>query len=79
MTTSSLDVADEEQFFLTQADNHSETEEKTLQRKKQPLQNATEWVANKETSTSTTSVKDFFRQTDGKATSYSMNGIMANA
>ena len=32
VTTSSSDVADEEQFFFTQADNNVESEEQTLER-----------------------------------------------
>ena len=36
MSTSSSDVADEEQFFFTQADGRDETEETILQRKEQP-------------------------------------------
>ena len=33
VTTSSLDVADEEQFFFTQADKNDESEEQTIERK----------------------------------------------
>ena len=35
VTTSSSDVADEEQFFFAQADGENETEEETLDRKEQ--------------------------------------------
>ena len=35
VTTSSSDVADEEQFFFTQADKNDESEEQTLEQKKQ--------------------------------------------
>ena len=38
ITTSSLDVAVEEQFFFTQTDDQDETEEQILQRKKTILQ-----------------------------------------
>ena len=40
VTTSSSDVADEEQFFFTQADNNDESHEQTLERKEQSKQNA---------------------------------------
>ena len=46
MTTSSLDVADEEQFFFTQADTNDESEEQTLDRKEHMKQNAKKWAAN---------------------------------
>ena len=39
-TASSLEVADEKQFFLTQADNKDESEGQTLERKEQSRQNA---------------------------------------
>ena len=78
MTTSSSDVADEEHFFVTQADNESDSEEQTAQRKDQSRENAMEWVANREPSTSRTKVKDFTK-IDGNAASYSMNGIKANS
>ena len=35
VTTSSSDVADEEQFFFTQADNNYKSEKQTLERKEQ--------------------------------------------
>ena len=41
LTTSSSDVADEEQFFFTQADNKDESEKQTPEGKKQSRQNAT--------------------------------------
>ena len=78
MTTSSCDVADEEQFFFTQADNANESEEQTLERKEQPRQNAKQWAANEESPALKTSVKEF-TNVDGNTTSYSMNGIKANA
>ena len=78
VTTSSSDVADEEQFFFTQADSKDETEEQTLERKEQSLQNAKQWVANEEQSSLKTSVKGF-TNIDGNTTLYSVNGIKANA
>ena len=45
VTTSSSDVADEEQFFFTQADNKDESEEQTLEHKEQSNQNAKQWAA----------------------------------
>ena len=46
VSTSSSDVADEEQFFFTQSDSQDETEEQILQRKKQCQKTAAEWVVN---------------------------------
>ena len=48
VTTSSSDAGDEEQFFFTQANKDNESEEQTLQRKKQSTQNARQCVANEE-------------------------------
>ena len=78
VTTSSSDVADEEQIFFTHADDGKESEERTLERKEQSRQNAEQWAANEESPTLKTSVKEFTK-TDGNTTSYSMNGIKANA
>ena len=78
VTTSSSDVADEEQLFFTQADNVNESEEQTLERKEQPRQNAEQWAANEDSAVLKTSVKEFTK-VDGNTTSYSMNGIKANA
>ena len=70
--TSSSHVADEEQFFFTRANNESEPEEQTIQRKELYRQSALEWVADNEPSKSSTSMKEFTK-TDGNATSSSMN------
>ena len=78
VTTSSSDVADEEQIFFTSADGAKESEEQTLERKEQSRQNAKQWAANKELLALKTSVKEFTK-IDGNTTSYSMNGIKANA
>ena len=78
VTTSSSDVADEEQNFFTSADDATESEEQTLERKKQSPQNAKQWAANEELLALKTSVKEFTK-IDGNTTSYSMNGIKANA
>ena len=40
VTTCSSDVADEDQFLFTQAENNDESEDKTLERKEQSRQNA---------------------------------------
>ena len=40
VTTSSCDIADEEQFFFTHADESNESEEQTLERKERSRQNA---------------------------------------
>ena len=78
MTTSSSDVAGEEQIFFTHADDGKESEEQTLERKQQLRQNAKQWAANEESPILKTSVKEFTK-IDGNTTSYSMNGIKANA
>ena len=79
VTTSSSDVADGEQFFFTQSDNANESEKQTLERKEQSRQNAKQWAANEESPALKTSVKEFTKIDDGNTTSYSMNGIKANA
>ena len=78
VTTSSSDVAEEEQFFFTQAGNATESEEQTPERKEQSKQNAKQWAANEESPVLKTSVKEFTK-IDGNTTSYSLNGIKANA
>ena len=78
VTTSSSDVADKEQFFLTHVDDTNESEEQTLERKERSRQNAKQWVANEESPVLKTSVREFTK-IDGNTTSYSMNGIKANA
>ena len=78
VTTSSSDVADEEQVFFTHADDGQKSEEQTLERKEQSRQNAKHWAANEESHALKTSVKEFTK-IDGNTTSYSINGIKANA
>ena len=78
VTTSSSDVADEEKIFFTHADDGKESEEQTLEREEQSRQNAKQWAANEESPALKTSVKEFTK-VDGNTTSYSINGIKANA
>ena len=78
VSTSSSDVADEEQFFFTQPDSQDETEEQILQRKEQSQKNAAECVANEELSSLKPSIKEFTK-IDGNTTSYFINGIKASA
>ena len=78
VTTSSSDVADEEQFFFTHTDNQDETEEQILQRKEQSREKAVEWVVNQEPSLMKPSIKAFTK-IDGNTTAYSLHGIKANA
>ena len=79
VTTSSSDVADEEQVVFTHADDGQESAEQTLERKEQSRQNAKHWAANEESPPPLkTSVKEFTK-IDGNPTSYSINGIEANA
>ena len=78
VSTSSSDVADEEQFFFTQPDSQDETEEQILQRKEQTHKNTTEWVVNQELSSLKPSIKELTK-IDGNTTLYSINGIKASA
>ena len=78
MTTSSSDVANEEQIFFTHADDGDESEEQTFEPKEQSQQNAKQWAANEESPALKTSVKEFTK-IDGNTTSHSMIGIKANA
>ena len=78
VTTSSSDVADEEQIFFTHAHDSNESEEQTLERKERSRQNARQWAANEESPVLKTIVKEFTK-IDGNTTSCSMNGIKANA
>ena len=78
VTTSSSDVADEEQFFFAQADGEYETEEQTLKKKEQSRKTATEWVAHEEPSSMKPSIKENTK-IDGKTTAYSIHGFKTNA
>ena len=78
MTTSSSNIADEDQFFVTQADNNDDSEEQTLERKEQSRRNEKRWAANEESSALKSSVEEFTK-IDENTTSYSMNGSKANA
>ena len=78
VTTTSSDVADEQQFFFTHADSSNESEEQTYERKEQSKQNAKHWEVNEELPILKTSVKEFTK-IDGNTTWYFMNGIKANA
>ena len=78
VTTSSSDVADEAQFFFTQADGPDETEEQILQWKEQSQKKGAEWVLNQEPSSMKPRIKEFTK-IDGNITSYSINGIKAIA
>ena len=76
--TTSSDVADEEKVFFTYADDNTESEEQTPERKEQSRQNAKQWAANEESPVLKTSVKEFTK-IDGNTTSHSMNGSKAKA
>ena len=78
VTTSSSDVADEEQVFFTQTDNGNESEEQTLDKKQQSKQNAKKWAMNEQLPILKTNVKELTK-IDGNTTLYSMNGIEATA
>ena len=78
VTTSTPDVADEEQFFCTQADGQNETEDEILHRKKQSLKKTGKWVVNQQPSSRKPSIKDLTK-IDGNTLSYSINGIKAKA
>ena len=78
VTTSSSDVAEEEQVFFTQRDNDNESEEQTLDKKEQSKQNAKKWAINEQSPIMKTTVKQLTK-IDGNTTLYSMNGNKANA
>ena len=78
VTTSSSDVADEKQLFFTQTYGKNETEKQTLKRQEEFRKKATEWETHEKTSSMKSSVKEVTKM-EGNTTSYSMNGIKANA
>ena len=78
VSTSSSDIADEEQIFFTQPDSQDETEEQIIQRKEQSQKKAAERVVNQELSSMKPRIKEFTK-IDGNTTSYSINGIKASA
>ena len=78
VTTSSSDVADEEQFSFTQTNDQDEAEEQILQSEKQSREKAAIWVVNQEPSSMKPSIKEFTKIV-GNTTSYSLHGIKANA
>ena len=78
MTTFFSDVADEEEFFFTHADDCNESEEQPLKRKEQSRQKAKQWAAKEVSPVLKTSVKQLTK-IDGNTTSSSMNGIKAKA
>ena len=78
VSTSSSDVADEEQFFFTQSNSHDETEEQVLQRREQSQKIAADWVTNQELSSLKPSIKEFTKIV-GNTMSYSINGIKTSA
>ena len=78
VSTSSSDVADEEQVFFTQTDGQDETEKQILQRKEQSQKKAAEWGVNQEPSSMKPSIKEITK-IDWNTTSYSINGIKASA
>ena len=78
ITTSSSDVADEEQFFFAHTNDQDETEEQILQRKEQSREKAAEWVVNREPASMKSSIKECTK-IDGNTTSFSLHGIKANA
>ena len=78
VSTSSSDVADEEQFFFTQTDDQNEADKQILQRKQQSQKKAAGWVLHQEQTSMKPSIKEFII-VDGKTTSYSINAIKASA
>ena len=73
VTTSSSDVADEEQFIFAQADGEDETGEQTLERKEQSRKEAIKWVEHEEPSSMKPSIKEVTKvvlhtQNQGKCT-----------
>ena len=78
VTTSSSDVAAEEQIFFTPTDEEDEFEKQGVGSKNHSRKNATQWEANEEPSSMKPIIKEFTK-VDGNSTSYSVKGIEANA
>ena len=78
VSTSSSDVAEEEQFFFTHPHSQDETEEQILQRIEQSQKNAAEWVVNQELSSLKPSINEFTK-IYGNTTPYPINGNKASA
>ena len=78
VTTTSSDAADEEQIFFAQADSQNELEKQTLERKEQSYNNAMQWVANSESLSLKTNMKDI-TTIDEKTTSCSMKTFKSKA
>ena len=76
--TSPSDVADQDQIFFFPGNNKNESEEQTLERKKQSRQHAKQWVAKEEPSLSKTSVEEI-TLIDVNTASFYLNGTKANA
>ena len=72
------DVADEEQFVFENTDGQYETEKQTPEQKKQTRKKAIEWVMDDGLYSTKPSIKAFTKL-DRNTTSYSLNGIKANA
>ena len=71
-------TTEEERIFFTRADDAKESEEQTLEGQEQSRQNAKQWAAKEESPALKTSTKEITK-IDGNTTSYSMNGIKADA
>ena len=80
VTTSSSDVADEEQFFFAQAGCEDEITEQTLERREQSQKRAkvNRMGNNEEPYSMKPSIREF-EKIDRNNTSYSIHGIKANA
>ena len=78
VTTSSSDVADEEQFFFTQADCEDEPGKQILEKNEPSSEKGTELAADAESSSMKPSIKEF-KKFNRYTTSYSKKGIKAKA
>ena len=78
VSTSSSDVADEEQFFFTQTDNQDETEEQILQRKEQSQKKGSR-MGSKPGTTLNEAKYQKITKIEGNTTSYTINGIKTSA
>ena len=67
MTTTSSDVAHEEQIFFTLAEIDNQSEEQIFKREEQFRQYAKQWVANVEPPSLKTRVKDFTKTTEASS------------
>ena len=78
VTTSSSEVAREDDFSFTQTNDEDETEEQTRERKEQSRIKSTVWVVYQEPSSMKPRIQEFIK-VNGSTASYFLNGMKTNA